>query len=255
LVSGASRGIGLALARLAQSRGAKLGLVARSEADLENACSTLGARALSCDVSRRDEVERAVGELEAQLGPVDILVNNAGAGLYRAFVDTDVGEFERLMRVNYFGALYLMKTVLPGMCARRRGHIVNVASVSGRIGTPFESAYAASKFALVGLTESLAVEANPFGVQLSCVNPGPVATNFFDARGAAYQRAFPRPIAADAVAAAIVDAIEKERAEVFVPAWLGMAHKMKTLSATLYRLGVKRDYEKDVAELTRRRWY
>ena len=149
------------------------------------------------DVARRDDIERAIGEIERALGPVDILVNNAGIGAYGAFADTDVEEFERIMRVNYLGTIYAMKAVLPGMIARGKGHIVNVASIAGRIGAPFEAAYSASKFAVAGLSEAVAIELGAKGIGVSIVNPGPVDTDFFEARGHPSRRNSSSPTSRD----------------------------------------------------------
>src|ERR1051325_4495667 len=143
VITGASRGIGRAVALEAAKRGAQLGLISRSKDELDAVLAAGGGSgAVSvAGVARREDVERAIAEIEGALGRIDILVNNAGIGAYGAFADTDVDVFEKIMRVNYLGTIYAMKAVLPGMIARGKGHIVNVASIAGRIGAPFESAY------------------------------------------------------------------------------------------------------------------
>ena len=125
------------------------------------------------DVAERDQVDAAVAKLTGTLGPVDILVNNAGIGAYASMLDEDPGTYERLMRVNYLGTVYPTLAVLRSMAQRRHGHIVNVASIAGKLGAPFEAAYSGSKFAVVGLSEALAAEVHPFGISVSLVNPGP----------------------------------------------------------------------------------
>ena len=198
------------------------------------------------DVARRDDIERALAELEGALGPVDILVNNAGVGAYSAFADESVDTFERLMRVNYLGTIYAMKAVLPGMLARGRGHIVNVASIAGRIGAPFEAAYSASKFAVVGLSEAVAIEVGTKGVGISLVNPGPVETEFFNARGHPYARSTPKPVTAERVAEDVIAAVEKNKLERYVPRWLGMAVVSRVALPPLYRSGTTRAFRKEL---------
>src|SRR5207249_4298276 len=225
VITGASRGIGRAVAREAAKRGARLGLISRSKDELDAVLQETGGRgAVSvADVARRDDIERAIGEIERALGPVDILVNNAGIGAYGAFADTDVEEFERIMRVNYLGTIYAMKAVLPGMIARGKGHIVNVASIAGRIGAPFEAAYSASKFAVAGLSEAVAIELGAKGIGVSIVNPGPVDTDFFEARGHPYARSTPKPVSAERVARDVIAVVEKNKLEAYIPRWLGPA--------------------------------
>ena len=248
VITGASRGIGRAVAQAAARKGAQLGLISRSQDDLDAVLKDVGGRgAVSvADVGRRDDVERALGELERTLGPIDILVNNAGIGAYGAFADEDVETFERLMRVNYLGTIYAMKAVLPGMLARGRGHIVNVASIAGRIGAPFEAAYSASKFAVAGLSEAVAIEVGTRGVGVSVVNPGPVDTEFFETRGHPYARKTPKPVTAERVARHVIAAVEKNKLETYVPRWLGPAVVSRVLLPPLYRSGTTRAFRKEL---------
>ncbi len=237
VVTGASRGIGRAVALAAAARGATVGLLARSAADLEATLAAIDGRGAiaTADVSRREEVSSAIAELTAALGDVDILVNNAGVGAYGP-LDTETAE--RLMHVNYLGTVYPTMAVLPRMYERGRGHVVNIASVAGRMAAPLEAAYSATKFAVTGLSEALAIEAGPYGVGVSLVQPGPVATDFFDARGVPYQRRHPKPVSAERVARAMIRAVDRGRYETYVPRWLGLANAMKALAPPLYRLGV-----------------
>ena len=128
-------------------RGCAVGLVARSGPELDAACSALGSRAAFAvaDVAEMDQVERAVTDITEKLGMPDILVNNAGIGAYGAMLDQETGLFERLMRVNYLGTVNTTLAVLPAMVERRRGHIVNIASIAGRLGAPFRGSRSASK--------------------------------------------------------------------------------------------------------------
>ena len=242
LVTGASRGIGREVARQAAERGARVGLVARSSPDLDAVLSLIGGRgvAVPTDVADPAEVAEAARHVEAALGPVDVVVANAGIGAYGPFAATDPDEVERLTRVNWLGTAHLIRAVLPGMVERRRGHVAVVASIAGRMGAPFEALYSATKFAQVGLAEALAVEVARYGIGVSVVNPGPVATDFFAARGHPYDRRFPRPVPPARVAAEVVDAVEHGRAERFVPRWLRQALVSRVLVPPLYRWGARR---------------
>jgi 3-oxoacyl-[acyl-carrier protein] reductase len=156
IVTGASRGIGEAVASAGAARGARVGAISRTP------MASVAWRA--ADVGDRAQVTAAVAGLEGELGPTDILVANAGIGAYGAFADAEVAEIERLVQVNLLGTVYAIKAVLPGMIERRRGHVVIVSSVAGRFGSPFEAAYSATKFAQVGLGEALSVELSASGV-------------------------------------------------------------------------------------------
>jgi short-subunit dehydrogenase len=249
LVTGASRGIGREVARLAAERGAHVGLVARSTADLDEVLSLIGGRgvAVPADVGDPAEVTEAVRQVEAALGPVDVVVANAGIGAYGPFAATDPDEIERLTRVNWLGTAHLLRAVVPGMVERRRGHVAVVASVAGRMAAPLEALYSATKFAQVGLAEALAIELAPHGIGVSVVNPGPVATEFFAARGHAYDRRFPRQVSPERVATAVVDAVEHGQAERFIPRWFRPALVSRVLFPPLYRWGARRAVPVDPA--------
>jgi short-subunit dehydrogenase len=242
LVTGASRGIGREVARQAAERGARVGLVARSAADLDEVLSRIGGRgvAVAADVGDPARVTEAVRQVEAALGPVDVVVANAGIGAYGPFAATDPDEIERLTRVNWLGTAHLLRAVVPGMVERRRGHVAVVASVAGRMAAPLEALYSATKFAQVGLAEALAIELAPHGIGVSVVNPGPVATEFFAARGHAYDRRFPRQVSPERVATAVVDAVEHGQAERFIPRWFRPALVSRVLLPPLYRWGARR---------------
>ena len=250
LISGASSGIGAELARQAVTQGAKVGLLARTTKDLEQLQAELGDRAVvaAADVTSSADVEAAVKHVEAALGPIDIVVNNAGIGHYGTFLDTDVEDFERMVQTNYLGAVRLLKAALPGMVERRRGHVVSVGSISGRIGSPFEPAYSASKFALTGLTEALSVELAPFGIKVSLVNPGPVQTPFFANRGHHYERTRPKQVTPGKVASTIIKAVEGNRAEVYVSPMLRQAVVSKTLVPPLFQWGTQKAFATELGE-------
>jgi short-subunit dehydrogenase len=242
VVTGASRGIGRQVAKQAAGRGARVGLVARSGDELNAVLGEIGGQGAVAiaDVVDRQATEGALARLADELGPVDILVNNAGIGSYGRVSDLPVEDFERVMQVNYFSAVYATKAVLPSMLERRHGHIVNLASIAGRIGAPMEAAYSASKFAMVGFTEALAFEVGPLGIGVSMVNPGPVETEFFATRGHAYEGSFPKPVSAERVARAVIEVVEHNGLERVIPASLRPAVAVRHVLPPLYRRGTAR---------------
>jgi short-subunit dehydrogenase len=254
IVTGGSRGIGRAVAEAAAAWGAHVGLIARDENDLRSAAAAIpDARYAVADVADPGALAAAIGRLEQALGATDVLVANAGIGAYGAFADLSEEEAERVVRVNVLGTVHALRAVVPGMIARRRGHLVTVGSIAGRIGTPFEAIYSASKFAGVGLTEALAVELAPYGIGVSVVNPGPVATGFAEARGHPYDRARPRPVPAEDVARAVVRAVEGDRAEQYVPGSFRPAVAIRHLVPPVFRWGTRRSFTRELAEDRRRR--
>lgn len=250
IITGASRGIGRAVAIAAAAKGARVGLIARDEADLRGVLADAGGKgALAvADVAHTTQLEAAIGSLEAELGPTDILVANAGIGAYGAFADITAEEIERIVRVNVLGTAHAIRAVVPGMIERRRGHIVTLASIAGRLGSPFEAIYSATKFAGVGLTEALVVELEPYGIGVSMVNPGPVATHFGEARGHEYDRKSPKPVSAEQVAAAVISVVERNRHEVYVPPTFRVAAAIRHLAPPIFRLGSKRSFTRELAE-------
>ena len=177
IVTGGGRGIGAATALELTRRGARVTVFGRTAADLE-AMVRAGAAALAVagDVAREEDVARLVEAHERTLGACDALVNNAGI-LHRALAeDLSAAEWRAQLDVNLTGAFLCARAVIPGMKARGRGRIVNVASISGTIGGEKASAYNASKWGLIGLTKCLAEELRPHGVQCLAVSPGSVDT-------------------------------------------------------------------------------
>jgi NAD(P)-dependent dehydrogenase (short-subunit alcohol dehydrogenase family) len=184
IVTGGSRGIGLAIARALANEGAKVALAARTVGELATAKATLeseGATVLTrtTDVAKWDEVQALVGEVMATWGNVDILVNNAGVnGAIGRVDECDIAEWKQAFEVNLFGTMHACRAVLPGMRARRSGAIINLAGggVGGPGVAPRVSAYATSKAAVVQFTESLARELLEDGVQVNAIAPGAVVT-------------------------------------------------------------------------------
>jgi short-subunit dehydrogenase len=222
VVTGASSGIGEATAyRFARAR-AKVGLIARREERLSKVAERvreLGgeARVAVVDVADGERSKAAIAEIEHAFSGIDVLVNNAGFGLYAPLQSVRREDIERVFAVNTFGALACIQAVLPGMRRRGSGLIVNVSSIVGKRALPMTGAYAASKYALQGLSDALRIELAGTGVRVSVVCPGYTATEFGDSvidYGAARSRPRGGVMSAEEVAEAIWDCARKPRREI-----------------------------------------
>lgn len=181
LITGASSGIGWETALAFAEAGAKVAVTARRLDKLEELKAKIegmGAKALAirCDVQNKKDVEDAVRKTAEEFGALDVLINNAGLLAVKKLEDQSTESVEDIMRTNYFGVVYAIKAALPIMKKQGDGHIVNVSSVAGLMGFPLMSAYCASKFAVVGLTESMRREYYGTGVTFTSFCPGSVDT-------------------------------------------------------------------------------
>jgi 3-oxoacyl-[acyl-carrier protein] reductase len=181
LVTGAGKGIGRAVALALAAEGVKVGLVARTDADLQVLAAEIGAAGGTAatavaDVADRTAVNLAVASIQQELGPVDILINNAGIGTFGKFLELEPEQWEHIIQVNLMGTYYVTRAVLPGMIARQTGDIINISSTAGQRGAAVTSAYSASKFAVLGLTESLMQEVRKHNIRVSALTPSTVAT-------------------------------------------------------------------------------
>jgi len=247
LVTGASSGIGRLLALLLATEGARVALVARREDELEALAAEIRALSgealvLPCDVSDSSQVTASARRAVEQYGAVDILVNNAGYGGQHTFLDWDVEDMERLMRVNYFGSLYFTKALLPQMVDRKTGWLVFISSVSGRIASPEKSAYAATKFAMTGFAEALSMEVEPAGVHLLTVYPGVIDTPFFSAQMLKNMPEKTRSamVEPDGLVDAIILALAKGKRELTYPGGLAAGYVVRALAPEFLRNQVKR---------------
>lgn len=181
LITGAGKGIGKAIALALAAEGVNLALIARTEKDLEAVAKEVrkaGVRAelATADVANITSVNQAVEKLAAALGPVDILINNAGVGRFGKFMEMPVADWEEVVKVNLFGAYYVTRAILPSMLERQTGDIVNISSSAGQKGAPVTSAYSASKFGLIGMSESLMLEVRKSNIRVFTLTPSTVAT-------------------------------------------------------------------------------
>ncbi|MEZ5116056.1 MAG: SDR family oxidoreductase [Candidatus Nanopelagicales bacterium] len=222
LVTGGSSGIGLATALELGRRGARVSLVARRPEPLQEAEDLLRRNGIpvataSADVSDREAITAAVRDLEDRQGPCDVLVTSAGMSRPGRFLELADEHLERLMAVNYFGTVWPVRAVVPGMVERRRGSVVGVSSAAGLIGVYGYTAYGASKFAVRGLLEALRGEVAPYGVHVGVVCPPDVDTPMLAEEAqwkppetAAISGTI-APIPAEQVAVAIARGVQRER--------------------------------------------
>ncbi len=241
LITGASDGIGKQLAIDLAMRGAVIIACGRSAARLESVlteirCASPRSISIRCDVASRAEVHQMIGNVLAQFPMIDILINNAGIGMRKPFVETPLETIEELMRTNYLGAVYCTYEVLPSMLARGHGHIVNISSVAGHIGTLNMAGYCASKFAINGFSESLYHELKPRGIAVSVVSPGPVKTSF----NRSFAHTSPRSpksfiISPESVSQTVMTVIDKKRFEMITPRSFALICGVKRFMPGLFR--------------------
>ncbi len=253
MITGASSGIGERIAyEVAKQKGIPI-LLARSEEKLADIADRIEQTyGVSCRYERLD-----VGDVAAvedtfykllQNIEVDVLVNNAGFGVFRYAEDIDLEEVEDMFRVNVLGLIACVKMVYPQMMRRRSGHIINIASQAGKIATPKSSVYAATKHAVLGFTNSLRMEASRFGVFVTAVNPGPIATNFFavaDASGEYVKNVEKWMLRPDDVARRVVDVMMTPTREVNMPRWMNAGSRLYQLfPALVERIGKNAFFKK-----------
>lgn len=188
IVTGASRGIGFAVATSLARMGAKVSMCARDAKRLEKSADELqraGAEVLAVplDVTRSSELVSLVEKTERALGPVEVLVNNAGIGKFASVQDVTETDWDAMLDTNLKAVFLLSKAVARGMIERRSGHIINIASLAGKNAFAGGSAYCASKWGLLGLTQCMAEDLRPFNIRVSAVCPGSVATDFSPHQG------------------------------------------------------------------------
>ncbi|MCL7745802.1 3-ketoacyl-ACP reductase [Halalkalibacter alkaliphilus] len=181
IVTGAGKGIGRATAIALAKEGVQVGLLARTESDLvevANEIEAMGVKSTyaTVDVSSLEQVEQAIDHVTSNLGPADILINNAGTGKFGPFLELTPEEWKSMIEINLLGVYYVTRTVLPQLIEKNGGDIINISSTAGQKGAPVTSAYSASKFGLLGLTESLALEVRKHNIRVTALTPSTVAT-------------------------------------------------------------------------------
>jgi 2-hydroxycyclohexanecarboxyl-CoA dehydrogenase len=184
IVTGGGGGIGGATCRRFAAEGARVAVFDVNAASAETVAAAVRAaggqaQAFHCDITDRASVDAAVAAAEAQLGPIEVLVNNAGWDVFKPFTKTEPAQWDKLIAINLIGPLHLHHAVLPGMVARRKGRIVNIASDAARVGSSGEAVYAACKGGLVAFSKTIAREHARHGITVNVVCPGPTDTALF----------------------------------------------------------------------------
>ena len=179
-ITGCSTGFGRELAKALISRGRRTVVTARNPDSVRDLVEGHLDRAiaLKLDVTRPDEIAHAVRQAEERFGRIDVLVNNAGIGYFGAIEESDEAEVRRMFEINFWGLAHMTTAVLPGMRARRQGHIVNIASIGGLRAFPAVGYYNATKFAVVGFSEALALETEHLGIRVTVVEPSGFRTDW-----------------------------------------------------------------------------
>jgi len=173
LITGASSGIGKSIATFLTEKGYNVYGTSRNPKNIEN----FPFKLIALDVLKVDTINAAVNFIVKEEGKLDILINNAGMGITGPIEDTPTDEMRAVFNTNLFGAIDVMKAVLPQMRKQNSGTIINVTSIAGYMGLPFRGLYSATKGALETITEATSMEVKPFGIKVTCVAPGDFATN------------------------------------------------------------------------------
>lgn len=182
LITGAGKGIGKAVALALAAEGVNVALLARTKTDLEQVAKEIepyGVKTVivTADIADIGSVNQAVNTVLGEFKTIDILINNAGIGKFGKFLDLAPQDFENIIKVNLFGIYYATRAVLPGMIEQQGGDIINISSTAGLKGAAITSAYSASKFAVMGLTESLMQEVRKHNIRVTALTPSTVATD------------------------------------------------------------------------------
>lgn len=253
VVTGASSGIGRRTALDLASRGARVTVAARREDRIRSLVEEMGGEGAGhsfhvTDVSDRAQVGSLAEHVRHLHGRCDVLVNNAGIPGRETFGPDALDAYEQVMRINFFGALYCTAAFLELLQKSAPSNVVNVASVAGRIATPGFSSYVASKFALVGWTESMTPDLAKKGIYMSSVEPGFVPTEGFPQANLVNDPMLKKILGTDAdVAAAILDAIENRKPQRVVPRWYYAFQVPKVLTPPVYRFVLDKILNSSVA--------
>ena len=254
LITGASSGIGLASARMFADEGATVVLVARNQERLLKIAEEFHSKgyeflAKQCDVRNRLEVDSLVQELISQFGTIDILVNSAGTALYGLVEETPDEALQDNLEVNLLGTLRCIRAVVPSMRKQKWGRIINVGSVVGKRGWAFHGGYAASKFALTGLTQSLQAELANSGITATLILPASTRTNFFSSAtitSNGYEPKMLGPVQnAEMVARYILKSAKKPKENVYTIWWMKWSFILAEMFPWLYSTAAKIFYLKN----------
>ncbi|MEK3885869.1 SDR family NAD(P)-dependent oxidoreductase [Bacillus sp. FSL K6-3431] len=254
VITGASGGLGEQIAKQCAQNGAHLFLLARNEERLEQVAISIRelykvrCTAIKLDVTQYDQIPPVFRRIYEEAGHIDVLVNNSGYGIFAEAENIRLADVEGMFAVNVVGLIACTKEVIPSMCQRKSGQIINIASQAGKLATPKSSVYSASKHAVLGFTNSLRMEMSRYGVQVMAVNPGPIRTTFFDKADpeGSYLESLGRfMLDTEKVAENIVASMLSNRREINLPRWMDFAGTLHTLMPRVVeRLGRKAFFKK-----------
>ncbi|MEI5908208.1 SDR family oxidoreductase [Bacillus spongiae] len=254
VITGASSGLGACLAYECAKRGENVILLARNIDKLQTIQRDIQGKyhtkvfVYSLDVTNHKAVEHVFGQIFEEVTSIDVLVNNAGYGIFTEADDARIEDVKGMFDVNVYGLISCTQQVLTHMKQNKRGKIINIASQAGKLATPKSSAYAATKHAVLGYTNSLRMELKPFDVLVMAVNPGPISTNFFDVadRSGEYQKNIGKwMLKPEVVATKIADHLYTRRREINLPWYMNSVSVLYSLMPRLIeKLGGKAFYQK-----------
>ncbi|GKU81097.1 SDR family oxidoreductase [Niallia sp. NCCP-28] len=238
VITGASSGIGEKLAHNVAQLGGRPILLARSEKKLQEICvqiqHTTGRQAIyySLDVSDQQQIKEVFAKIYNEVGFIDVLINNAGFGVFDYLHEANMTDIEGMFDVNVIGLIACTQEVLSSMMEQNKGHIINIASIAGKLATAKSSVYSATKHAVLGFTNSLRMELANTNITVSAVNPGPIETNFFaiaDKSGSYVQNVQKYMLSSNEVANKITKLMLTKKRELNLPIWMNWG-------STLYHL-------------------
>ena len=235
VVTGASHGIGNVTARRLAARGATVVAAGLNEPELAELSRTIGGSFVCTDVRDPTHADDLVKHALDRHGRVDLVLANAGIGHAGPVAAMTPDRICDLVDINTRAPILLARAALSTMLQRRSGALVFISSIAGQVPVPNESVYSATKAAVEAFADALREEVRGSGVTVSTVAPGVVATRFFTDRGAPYERRFPRPIAPERIAATVVRAAERGVPHATVPAWLGIAPRVRGVAPRTFR--------------------
>jgi len=230
------------MAKMLAERGAIPVLTGRNISKLKEISAAIKGKSsfYQMDVTDNEQVKRTVEAVIAEYGKIDVLLNNAGYGKFENFISMNVESFEQMMDTNYLGIVRCTKAVVPHMVKQGNGHIVNIASLAGKIGTAKSTSYTATKHAVLGFTNALRMELREQGIQVSAVNPGPIDTPFFslaDPSGSYVKNVNWFMMKPEYVVKKIIRLIERRKAELDLPKTAAFGIKLyQLLPRTIDRL-------------------
>lgn len=254
VITGASGGLGEQIAYLCAQNGANLILLARNIEKLNRLATRISdqygvkCKGFELDVSKPEQISQVFKRIYETEGEIDVLVNNAGYGIFSNAIDINFADLEGMFAVNVIGLITCTREVIPYMCKRKSGHIINIASQAGKLATPKSSVYAATKHAVLGFSNSLRMELSEHGVFVTAVNPGPIHTDFFqkaDPEGSYLKKLGQFILDPKKVARNIVSVMLKNHREINMPRWMNWTATLHTLAPrTVESLGRKAFFKK-----------